>query len=424
VVKSATDVVVFAAADTTTGSLDAWRLSLADLSNVAGPVSVEGSSSAWSSCVPNASFPSIFILGKRVARPLVSTFGDQLFVSANVGSYVNPQATCCQTGEALASRVMGLQVTAATLTTPLRRNLVTRSDTGCTTARADVNAPAGLLYDRASAAWSVHLNKWVAAWWSREVGTEMNLRFATMTSAGVVSADRPVFDVPGAAAVNDVSSPWCFSSPRVAVGNNTVLYVWTNTPYQPYTGHVIRWALFDADLTSVVAGPFELGTFPTTNQAALVNLQCPKIENAVFDGTNYVLTLNPQTNVTTNVGLADGRVRFLSINEAGAIVANKPTFGSPAATSATSNGYCAGTQPAVAVVSQGKGVVAAVANGTNIRFGWGASSPDAGYLSTEVAIGTAQTARTDAVLVPLSDTRVGLIWSDGNLQRTIMRCGP
>jgi hypothetical protein len=425
-----TEVLVFAAADTTTGSLDAWRLAATDLSAMTGPVGMEGSTTPWPACLDPLFPGNPAIPGKRVVRPLLSTAGNELFLSANVASFTNSQANCCQASELLTTRVMATQFTPTTLSTPIRGNLATRGDTGslgtvCRSGTSDLTDPQGMLFDRAAAAWSAHLNRWITTWWSRPTTFEtLSLRFATLTATGVMSAERSVYDVPMSQPALTPGTGYGFSSPRVAVGTNTVLFVWTQNQTQPFAGKYLRWALSDRDLTSVVAGPFDFGQFPNGGGTAIVGLTNPKVDQAIFDGTNYVLTFNPQVNVGA-ANQPDGRVRFIAINEQGAVVANRPTIGTTTANfTGGSNGYTAGIQPSFASLKQGLGLVAAVPNGNNIRFGWSTSSPDAGFLTVDINSGVALGARTDAVLVPLSDTRVGMIWSDGDLKRTVMRCGP
>jgi hypothetical protein len=425
--QTATEVLVFAAADTTTGTLDAWRLSSTDLSVVATAVPLEASTTSWSSCLWTNPVTATYT-GKRVGRPQVAANGDSLLITANVASYTNPQATCCNMDGAV-SRATATQVTPSTMSTPVHTTLATRTDApgtfngACFGGTAELTGVA-ITYDRAAAAWSAHLNRWVTTWWSKDPGPDLSLRFNTITTAGAIAAERPVYDVAGALPQYDPQTAYQYASPRVAVGNNTVLFVWTNKSNQPYASRYLRWVLYDANLTSVVAGPFEFGQFPNVAQTAIVGLAAPKIDKATFDGTNYVLTLNPTENFTTGV-VADARVRFLTVNEQGVLIANKPTTGAPTGADPSGGaGFVAGVQPALAAMAQGRGMVTAMANGTSIRFTWSSTSADAGYQSSDIALGVARTAHTDAVLVPLSDTRVGLIWSDGNLQRTIMRCGP
>lgn len=425
------EVLVFAAADTTTGALDAWRLSGTDLSVIGGPFAIEGSTTPWSTCTilnPTA----VTYQGKRVVRPTIAVNGDELFVSANIESYTRPQATCCAAdgGEVLTSRVAGVMVNATSLGAPRPVELGSRNDlvnNTCLKSVSDLHDPIGWYVDRPSAAWSSHLNRWVAVWWGRDIaGTSpLALRFATATTAGVVSAPRLVFDVPGAApsyyTVFGNTTGAGFNSPRVAVGPNTVLFIWTNDVAQPWASRFLRWVLFDRDLTSVVAGPFDMGAFPMPNGGTTF-LNNPKVDAAWWDGATYQLLFNPQVGPGSSAQ-ADYRARLLSVSEQGAVVGSRPLVGMQTANFA-STGFSAGVQPSFSVVAQGRGLVAAVPNGAATRFYWGANAADAGMLSTEFTPGAAFDSRSDAVVVPLSDTRVGVIWSDGNLQRTVMRCGP
>ena len=421
-----TEVLVFAAADTTTGTLDAWRLTPTDLSVASGPIAVEGSTTPWSIC--NTTFP-----GKRIARPQLAVNGDKLLLSANVVSFVAPQAQCCSTTDPLTTRVTTVQLTPSTLSSPLRRDLATNVLPGASPGvcgqpgPADLFRPVVWMLDRAGTAWSAHLGRWVSTWWSRpnvSSNTPLTLRFGTVTEAGVVSVDRPVYDVPPNQPVYTQGNSNGFGSPRVAVGNNTVLFVWTNDVAQPFPNRFVRWVLYDRDLTSVVAGPFDFGQFLTGNGTPVTNgLSGPKIDQVIFDGTNYVLTLNPKVDVSGNPGQTDPRIRFLTVNEQGALLANRPTLGMSSANNGAI-GFTAGIQPSFATMAQGRGLVATVPFGNNIRFAWGANSPDAGFLTTDVNLALDYGLRTDTIAVPLSDTRVGLIWSDGDLKRTVMRCGP
>lgn len=381
--------------------------------------------------------PGEMLLGKlRVVRRLgaggigaVYEVEHELFVSANVSSFASSQALCCSSSETLTARVMATQLNPSSLTTPTRSTLashVVSGNPGCGSGESDLGSPQYWTLDRASAGWSSHLGRWVGTWWARSVSSDpYSLRFGTVTPAGVVSADRPVYDVPGSLPRYTDITTYGFSSPRVAVGTTTVLFAWPNDSDQPFPGRYLRWVLYDRDLTSVIAGPIAFGAIPRIDQAAgFANVTNPSIHALTFDGENYILTFNPRQSSASSGSSPDPRIRFLTINEQGAVIGNRPTVSVPTINTTNLGGYTAGLYPSFATVAQGRGFVAAVPNNDNIRFYWGTTSPDAGYLNTEINSGVALNARTDAVVVPLSETRMGLIWSDGDLKRTVMRCGP
>ncbi|MBL8924411.1 MAG: putative metal-binding motif-containing protein [Myxococcaceae bacterium] len=416
-VRLGSEVLVTAASFGVTGRHELFKLSAADLSFVTGPVPVSGAATTWTTC-------STFN-GRQVVRPGLVTNGTVALAHGLAQSFANPALYCCNSNNGAnpfdrrSQRNFGTLVTPATLAT-----------TGSAFVAFDDAFGSGANYcggisdnfqqprmTAVRAAWSSSLSAFVGTWFeqpdpsqSLDNTTSTQLKFGTLLLDGGVTTARFVWAGLGSdAAYKPASGNGQTSNlARVAVGATTVLFVWTNREVPPLNETRVRYVLYDAALTSVVAGPFELNLTG--------GLQ--RIDWVEFDGTFYRLV------GTGNISAPEERTRLITVTEAGAVVSTR-YFGL-ASPSSQAGAYHSNTQSSSALVGpQWKGFVHSIVQDQRLRFFYGPSAPDAGaFQSIDLTIGGDPALRSDFTLVPLSDTRVGVLWVDDNLRRTVMRCGP
>jgi hypothetical protein len=275
--------------------------------------------------------------------------------------------------------------------------------------------------DSPSMAWSPALGKTVAVWLEERPATSSTVTarsvlFSVLSRTQAAATPREVWGVgPNPARLTpstEISQP-----PRVAVGATTVLFAWSNDAFQPLNGRRIRWVLYDSALTSVVAGPGDY-TFPFA-----VAAPTPMVDAVSFDGVAYQLLVNPHVDPS---GTQDGLVRLLTVSETGALLSERRLMTTTPTAAAGGGTYSAAAAVAMTPVTFDGGAGYAIAGSRDsfLKFGTFPVNPDGGISVVEVDLGTAATSRTDFAIAPLDNGRVGVVWSDGDLKKTVLRCGP
>lgn len=390
------DVFVAAASDgTSRGSVDLWRLDPASLVATHGPISLGASTTSWDTCYSGLNlFPGRrSVLGALAAGP-----DGGLLASGMVGSYST--ASCCDSA---------VSPTATAIVTPVSG--LSPGDGGVlASALIPGNGCNGgfNLYPRlvevASAAWVPATGRYVLAWAdaTRVPGGQYQVLFSTFEPAtGVLSMPRQVVQNGPTYAGSMLSSPTSVEGGvAVAAGPPGVLVVWQDSA--PSASVRARFALFNDTLTQRLSGPTELvlPAYVTPSNPVAVR----------WDGSGFTVLL---------AGSSGTPSVLAGISPAGQVAWGPRTL--PGSQVGANNGGIApGSQPTFALV--GNGLMTAQTRNNVFSVNWGPPGADGGLQSLDFDPGTPLVARSDPELVPLDDRRVLLVWADGNLRKTLLRC--
>ena len=401
------DIFVAAASHQVNGSIDVFKLNGTDFTLVSGPVPVLQSTTTWNIC--NASG---LAYGKQAVRPVLASNGSTLAVSAVVASQQNPQATCCsndvhsmRTSFALLSTGLG-PVTSGTLASSAVAGCFDLSNQNFTNRTT-----------RAGIAWNPGTSNWVATWWDNNgVGNPpWTLRFSTVNPDGGVNAPRPVYNLVPNEARNtfNFTDPHLNQPPTVAVGSGSLLFVWVNEGMAPLnnTSH-LRWMTYDPALTAPSL-PIP-GMWGFNSQISPFGNKRPRLDGASFDGQFYRVI------VTSNDTSVGDETKVLFIDQSGVLqsVRSLEDFNS----TGTSNGYSASGGTGVAF--PGAGLIGVFNKGTYLRLKYGTLVDGGAMQNSDLDLAQPHTSRTDFAVVPLTSSSVGIVWSDGDLRKTIFECVP
>lgn len=419
-VKVGGEVIVVAPSHRIRGTHDAFRLDATSMSVITGPVALHSSNGPWASC--NLSGQTI--PGNQAVLPSLTAFDGGLALASLVARFSNPQATCCAT----ASEVRRFEARLTTFTPDLTVRSSTVLQTGIESASSGICRDfVGISFGvgvgtggftpigRVASAYSPSLDTHIATWWDNvSVGNAIGLRFNTISDGGVLGARRDVYS--GVSATQDARAPETLladtaqSGPQIAVGSRGVLFAWTNSPQQPSNLQSVRWVIYQSDLSSVRAGPSQF-TLPGQGTGTTLWL-----DSANFDGQKYVVHVTAPGNTVV-------ATRFLSIDEDGVLLGSRPLASSASSNVTQEFGWGAGTSTGNAILGS-RGYVTANQQGNFVRFAVGATSPAAPLQQIDLDFMQSQNARSDFALVPLSDTSVGVLWTDGLLRKTVFECQP
>ena len=86
-------------------------------------------------------------------------------------------------------------------------------------------------------------------------------------------------------------------------------------------------------------------------------------------------------------------------------------------------GWGAGTSTGNAMMGN-RGFVTANQQGNFLRISIAGTNPAASIATVDSDLMQFQNVRSDFALVPLTDTSVGVLWTDGHLRKTIVECQP
>lgn len=409
-VKVGGEVVVVAPSHHVRGSHDAFRLDGTSMSVITGPVALHSSNSPWATCTSG-----VVRYGNQAILPSLTVSDGGLALASLVARFTNAQAACCS-GTDVRRFEARLTTFAPDLT--VRSSTVLQTGTEAAGQCRDFNGislgvgvgtvgftPIG----RVASAYSPTLDQHIATWWdSISVMSAIGLRFNTVSDGGVLGLRRDVFS--GATAPEPVLSDTHQSGPQVAVGNRGVLFAWTNAALQPLTVQSVRWVIYQSDLSSIRAGPFQFALPGSANSTALW------LDSATFDGQNYVLHVSGAVSPAVS--------RFLSIDEDGQVVSvSRPMSSSTTSGSAIDFGWAAGTSTGNAVMGS-SGYVTANQQGNFLRIAVGAANPTPPLQLIDTDLMQSQNVRSDFALVPLTDLSVGVLWTDGLLRKTVFECQP
>jgi hypothetical protein len=117
---------------------------------------------------------------------------------------------------------------------------------------------------------------------------------------------------------------------------------------------------------------------------------------------------------------------LLTVSETGALLADRGLMTTTPASALGGGTYSAAAAVGMTRLTFDGGVGYAIAGSRDsfLKLGTFPASPDGGISLLEVDLGTPAANRTDFAIAPLDNGRVGVVWSDGDLKKTVLRCGP
>lgn len=411
--KVGNEVVVVAPSHRVKGTHDAFRLDGTSMSVITGPVALHSANSPWPTCTVSG----VVRYGNQAILPSLTVSDAGLTLTSLVARFSNSQALCCNSAEV---RRFEARLTTFAPDLAVRSSTVLQTGTeGAGQCRDFTGISFGVgvgtggftPIGRVASAYSPVLDQHIATWWDNvSVGNAIGLRFNTVSDGGVLGVRRDVF--PSAAITEQVLADTNQSGPQVAVGNRGVLFAWTNAAVQPSAIKVVRWVIYASDLSSVREGPFQF----TLPGATVGTNTTPWLDSALFDGQKYVLHV-------TGSGSTAVASRFLAIDEDGVLLSSRPMASSQPVSTATEAGWTGGVSTGNAIIGS-RGFVNANQQGNFLRLSVGAANPAAPLQVVDTDLMQSQHSRSDFAVVPLTDTSVGLLWTDGLLRKTVFECLP
>lgn len=411
-VRVGNEIVAVVASHHVKGTHDAFRLDGTSMSVISGPVALHSANpgTSWSTCNVNGTIH----YGNQAILPSLTVTDGGLALASIVARFTQPQMTCCGTSE---QRRFEARLTTFTPDLSVASSTVLQTGTEAVGQCRDftgisfgvgVGTGGFTPISRVASAYSPTLNQHIATWWDNvSVGSAIGLRFNTVSDGGVLGVRRDVFT--GATASEPALADTNQSGPQVAVGTRSVLFAWTNAPVQPAIVKVVRWVIYASDLSSVREGPFQFA-MPGSNSGTV-----PWLDSVTFDGQKYVLHV-------TGGGTTPVAGRFLAIDEDGVLLSSRPMSSSQPVSTATEAGWTGGVSTGNAIIGN-KGFVTANQQGNFVRLSIGPGNTalpqvvDSDFMQS-------QNNRSDFAVVPLTETSVGLLWTDGVLKKTVFECLP
>ncbi|MER2565285.1 MAG: putative metal-binding motif-containing protein [Myxococcaceae bacterium] len=408
-VKVGNEVVVVAPSHHVKGTHDAFRLDGTSMSVITGPVSLHSANSPWPTCTSG-----VVRYGNQAILPSLTVTDAGLALASLVARFSNPQSTCCNSAEVrrfearLTTFTPDLTVTSSTvLQTGTEAAGQCRDFTGISLG-VGVGTGGFTPIGRVASAYSPALDQHIATWWDTvSVGSAVGLRFNTVSDAGVLGTRRDV--LPNLPITEPSLADPEQSGPQVAVGSRGVLFAWTSAPQQPLMLPLVRWVIYEPDLSTVRDGPFQFALPSSTQNTKLW------LDSATFDGQKYVLHVTGAT--------AAAPSRFLAIDEDGQVLFSRPMASSQPVSNATEAGWSGGLSSGNAIIPN-RGYVTANQQGSFLRFTTGAQNVGVAAQSIDTDLVQPQSSRSDFAVVPLTETSVGLFWTDGQLKKTVFECLP
>jgi hypothetical protein len=365
--------------DTIDGALEAFRLDN-NLALVQGPVQIFKSNTQW---VSPPGTPTHY--GRRLLRPSVAINpGGEVVMSAwkaEVGG-----ATGCPVNEAWAASLPVFRTDGLLSNVKAWDTLATDSSPACTTP-AD-NSPG---FSAAAITWSPGASRWIALW-GVTAGAE-NLTATYLDSDGGVVNRHKLLQAP------DPLTSWNYGfrvrPPEMAAGPSNVLVAFTE-----YFSSKLYYVLMDPSLNariSPVEDIFTTGFVAATGVAA----------------RGYYLA-------TRTSGSAPTTIRFIS-PDGGALIGSPWTLEARAAAAITTY-IGANTTQELAIAPLEDGLVYVDTDWPNADFGFVSPRSDGGSVYTTLLMST--TPRSGFAIQPMDSRTVGVLWTDGELKRTVMECVP
>jgi hypothetical protein len=375
-----------AASDTIDGALEAFRLDN-NLALVQGPTQIFKSSTQWSSPPGDPDF-----FGRRMLRPriAVNPAGEVLTTAWILEAQ---GVTTCPANSPWLIRTPVYR-TDGQLTAPQAWDDLDTEDTTSTCPNLETPENYYPKISSATIVWSPGASRWIAMWGT----TGASSLYKDMTAAyfdplgGVVNR-HPLLQAPD---INQYTSYFydAVPAPALVAGPSNVLVA-----FESNVAPNVRYVLMDPSLNSRVTPVqdiFQAG-------ADLVTVGLAPL------GYFIVLRL---TNQPT-------QVRFFS-PDGGAQVAQwaLPAFKGPAYW----NGIGADTTDELAIAPLRDGLVFIEQDWPNASFGFASPRNDGGIVTTSLPMTSAR--RSGFAIVPIYDRTVGVVWTDGELKRTLMECAP
>lgn len=386
--------LIAVSSDTIDGWLEVVRTDDA-LVHQQGPFPVMSSRTQWVR-PPGTTTP----LGKHLLLPRLSTGNGQVVASAFVGSL--PGQLQCTPGDSWT-----LELQSAELSPLLGTDGGVRPWAAVATDTTSSSCNIGLSpewyypdFGSARLVWSPQAQRWLAAWGVRN---SSNSRVVTVANGdgdgGWTGRHELLAGAPQSLQSMYVSyEQYILEPPWVVPAGGRALVAWQSTsPNQP------RYVLMDPALNSQVTPIIDV-----YESVQLVNV------GLASGGSRFFLTTQPSS--------AGPSIRELDLD--GGLVAGpwglpRPLDG-PNQTALGNYGADTANRPEV--VPFVDGYLALTPSWPDVTFSYLSRRNDGGVVSTVVPM--PNVARSQVVLVPLTDTTVGLVWTDGELKRTVVECRP
>ncbi len=378
--------VAVVASDTIDGALEAFRLT-DSLSLIQGPVQIFKSSTQW---VNPPGLPNVY--GRRMLRPTVQVNpSGELLMSAWVGDAQG--VTACPPSSMWTLHTPVFR-TDGLLTAPRQWEDL---DTESVSAFCPTSIAPEQYYPRVTSAriaWSPAASRWIAMWGTNAVSTPVHeLTAAYFDSDGGVTNRHDLLQMPDP---NLYFTPYYngVPPPFLAPGPTNVFVA-----FDSQASNDPSWVLMDPSLNSRVSPVREL--FEVGSRITAVGLA-------------------PQGYFMVSRFGATTSMRFFS-TDGGSQLGGRWTLESyQGPTGSPPRGFDGTEELAIAPLQDG--FVYIENKWPNASFGFISSKNDGGIVSTSLPM--ASTLRSGFTVVPIDDRTVGVMWTDGELKRTLMECAP
>ncbi len=372
----------------TTGSVDAYRLDLRDLTLGQGPTPLIRSQTQWVQCGG--------IVGQVVFAPRVFAGPNSLLTTGFVASA--PGVGCCPSANGAWSGSTTLARTQLDFSGLISSDLYswvesTVGNQTCSTTQESNDAAGDVI-----AVWVSARSHWRLFFSDRRDQQDRTVAKTIFTAilsptTGMIDGLRPLFQVTNWTSENATSANVLAFAHEVPGG---VFVAWNQRPANGYSMDHVRWALFDADLNAPAYQPVGFTWTGATTDTATVT-------GAAWNGDNAQLHI------------VSGNQKELEIvvsMSSGALVA-RATENFRSSGSGRASSTWSAEQSALA--GSGAGFFLASKKASAIKptllLTWGRQDFDGGFFSVEAPIGLGEPSPYQ--VIPISPTKVGVLWVSG-----------
>ncbi len=375
--------VAAASSDTIDGAFEAFRLD-GQLGPVTGPVELFRSSTQWEFA---PSSPNLF--GRRLVRPTLSVNpSGQVLASAWVADA--PGTTTCSAGAPWVQRSV-VVATTGQLSPVVPWEDVDFDGAGLT-CPFTVSPELQSTFTAPSIAWSPGASRWVVAWGSDYSTIIKDMQAGYFDADGGIPVRHPLLPAPDPNRYYTPGST-AVAPPLIAVGPNNVFVAF----YGLASGHV-QFFLMDPSLTSRI----------TPIQEIYVGSTVPNAVGVSPRGYFLVARYGTQTEmrfVSPTTGLQIGGVWLIESPTVSNLLA-------PRGHDSTGD---------LAIIPLRDAFLSIEQDWPNATVSLNSAAVDGGGVSFQLTLPS--TPRSGFTLAPIDDRTVGVLWTDGQLKRTILECG-